>query len=100
MFGKIITKLRLANHITAFQKCRSLYRKFHGEMTLVASAFAKPMKIRARLFLFDKPIKCFAFLFSRSYESRCYMHCSLRCLSHTPYIKMAAILLFVCLLAN
>ena len=47
-------------------------------MTLFASAFAKPMTIRARLFLFDKPIKCFAFLFtfcfcvyfSRSYESR------------------------------
>ena len=47
-------------------------------MTLFAPAFAKPMKIRARLFLFDKPIKCFAFLFmfcfyvcfSRSYESR------------------------------
>ena len=55
-----------------------LSRKFHGEMTLFASAFAKPMTIRARLFLFDKPIKCFAFLFtfcfcvyfSRSYESR------------------------------
>ena len=47
-------------------------------VTLFASALAKPMKIRARLFLFDKPIKCFAFLFtfcfyvyfSRSYESR------------------------------
>ena len=54
-----------------------LSRKFHGEMTLFASAFAKPMKIRARLFLFNKPIKCFTFLFafcfyvyfSRSYES-------------------------------
>ena len=33
-----------------------------NEMTLFASAFAMPMKIRARLFLFDKPIKCFAFL--------------------------------------
>ena len=31
-------------------------------MTLFAAAFAKPMKIRVRLFLFDKPIKCFAFL--------------------------------------
>ena len=48
------------------------------EMTLFASAFAMPMNICARLFLFDKPIKCFAFLFtfcfyvyfSRSYESR------------------------------
>ena len=30
---------------------------------LFGSAFAKPMKIRAHLFLFDKPIKCFAFLF-------------------------------------
>ena len=45
-------------------------------MTLFASAFAKPMKIRACLFLFDKPIKCFFFTFcfyvyfSRSYESR------------------------------
>ena len=46
-------------------------------MALFASAFAKPMKIRARLFLFDKPINCSAFLFtfcfhvsfSRSYES-------------------------------
>ena len=55
-----------------------LSRKFHGEMTLFAFAFAKPMKIRARLFLFDKPIKCFAFLFifcfcvyfSKSYERR------------------------------
>ena len=47
-------------------------------MSLFASVFAKTMKIRARLFLFDKPINCFAFLFtfcfyvyfSRSYESR------------------------------
>ena len=39
-----------------------LSRKFHGEMTMFAAAFAKPMKIRAHLFLFDKPIKCFAFL--------------------------------------
>ena len=31
-------------------KCRSLSRKFHGEMTLFESAFAKPMKIRARFF--------------------------------------------------
>ena len=41
-----------------------LSRKFHGEMTLFASAFAKPMEIRARLFLFDKPIKYFVFLFT------------------------------------
>ena len=42
-----------------------------------ASAFAKPIKICA-LFLFDKPIKCFALLFtfcfyvyfSRSFENR------------------------------
>ena len=55
-----------------------LSRKFHGEMTLFASEFAKPMKIRAHLFLFDKPIKCFAILFtsyfyvyfSKSRESR------------------------------
>ena len=78
-FGKIKTKLLLiraketpnmgssttqshycySNDVTA--KCRSLSRKFHGEMTLFASAFTKPMKTRARLFLFDKPIKCFAF---------------------------------------
>ena len=32
-------------------KCRSLSRKFHGEMTLFASAFAKPMKISACFFL-------------------------------------------------
>ena len=66
-------------------KCRSLSRKFHGEMTLFAFAFAKLLKIRARLFLFDKPIKCIAFLFSfcfcvyfsRSYESRpkCHLGC-------------------------
>ena len=43
-------------------RCRSLSRKFHGEMTLFASAFAKPMKIRAGLSLFDTPIKCFVFL--------------------------------------
>ena len=52
----------ISNDVKA--KCRSLSRKFHGEMTLFASAFAKPMKIRARLFLFDKPTKCFAFLFT------------------------------------
>ena len=52
--------------------------KFHGETTLFASAFARPMKIHGRfVYLFDKPIKCFAFLFmfyfyvyfSRSCES-------------------------------
>ena len=40
-----------------------LSRKFHGEMTFFASMFAKPIKIRARLFLFDKPIKCFGFVY-------------------------------------
>ena len=40
-----------------------LSRKFHGEMRLLAFVFAKPMKIRARLFLFDKPIKCLHFTF-------------------------------------
>ena len=45
-----------------------LSRKFHGEMTLFATVFAKPMKIRARLFFFDKPIKCFAFLFTFSFQ--------------------------------
>ena len=66
----------ISNDVKA--KRRSLSRKFHEEMTLFAPAFAKLMKIRARLFLFDKPIKRFAFLFtfcfyayfSRSYESR------------------------------
>ena len=65
-------------------KCRSLSRKFHGEMRLFAFAFAKPIKIRTRLFLFDRPNKCFAFLlfsfcfnvcFSRSYERRCILSC-------------------------
>ena len=58
-------------------KCRLLSRKFHEEQTLFVSTFAKPMKIRPRLLLFDKPIKCFAFLFtfcfyvyfSKSYKS-------------------------------
>ena len=44
-------------------ECRSLSWKFHGELTLFASAFAKPMKIGAPLFSFDKPIERFAFLF-------------------------------------
>ena len=39
-----------------------LSRNFRTEMTLFASTFVKPMKIRVHLFLFDKPIKCFAFL--------------------------------------
>ena len=77
-------------------KCRSLSRKFHGEMTLFACAFAKPMKVHARLFLFDKPIKCFAHLFtfcsyvcfSRPYESRSKGHkvspcCSLQLQYHS-----------------
>ena len=34
-----------------------LSKKYQGEMTLFASAFAKPMNIRARLLLFDKPNK-------------------------------------------
>ena len=46
----------LPNHITAFQmaskrNARSLFKKFQGEMMLFASAFAKPMKICACLFL-------------------------------------------------
>ena len=60
------------------EKCRSLSRKFHGEMTY-ASAFAKPMEIRALLFLFSKPIKYFAFLFTfcfHVYFSRSYESCS------------------------
>ena len=60
-------------------KCKSLSRKFHGQMTLFASAFAKPMKICARLFLFDKPIKCYAFLLTSSfyiYFSRSHESCS------------------------
>ena len=81
MFGKIKTKFLLidtketvhmgnkqfdcpitllhSNDVKA--KCRSLSRKFHGEITLLVIAFAKPMKIRAPLFLLIKPIKCFAF---------------------------------------
>ena len=75
MFGKTKTKFLLlcvvnisivqSHYCISYDvkaKCRSLSRKFHGEMTLFASAFAKLMKIRARLFLFDKPIKCFSFL--------------------------------------
>ena len=31
---------------------------------LFTSAFAKPMKVHAHLFLFDKPIKSFAFWFT------------------------------------
>ena len=66
----------ISNDVKA--KCRWFSGEFHGEITLFVSAFAKPMKIRARLFLFDKPIIFFAFLFkfcfhvyfSRSSESR------------------------------
>ena len=55
------------------------FQKVPWRDEVVASAFARPMKIRARLFLFYKAIKCFAFLFtfcfhvyfSRSFESRC-----------------------------
>ena len=39
--------LHKSNDLTA--KCRSLSRKFCGEMTLLASAFAKAMKIRSFL---------------------------------------------------
>ena len=66
----------ISNDVEA--KCRSLSRKFHRGMTLFASAFAKPMKSRCRLFSSNKPIKCVAFLltfcfyvyFSKSYKSR------------------------------
>ena len=54
-------------------------RKFHGKMSLFVFAFAKPMKIRAPLFLFDKPINRFAFLFSFCfyvYFSTSYERCS------------------------
>ena len=59
-----------------------LYSKFHGEITLFASASAKPMKIHVRLFFSNKPITCFAFLFmfcfyvyiqGNNYESRSNM---------------------------
>ena len=50
-----ITFLHKSKDVKA--KCRLLSRKFHGEMTLFASAFTFPMKIHAHLFLFDKPIK-------------------------------------------
>ena len=72
MFGKVKTKLLLIlaketpnmgskqiNSIDQSHYCISndvkakLSRKFHGEITLFASAFDKPMKIRACLFLFD-----------------------------------------------
>ena len=69
MFGKIKTKLLLIltketpnMGSKQFDQAQSHYcisndvkaklsRKFHGEMTLFASAFPKPMKIRASLFV-------------------------------------------------
>ena len=96
MFGKIQTKLLLirppwkiliilavnsliaqSHYFISNDDKAKLCRKFHGNMMLFASAFAKPMKIQAHLFLFNKLIKCFAFLFmfcfyvyfSSSYES-------------------------------
>ena len=91
-----ITLLHKSNDVKA--KCRSLSRKFHGEMTLFASAFAKPMKIRGRLFLFDKPIKRFAFLFtfcfyvyfSRSYESRSKTLLRSVCGLFTPFAQIVS----------
>ena len=44
------------------------FQKFPWRDDVVVSAFAKPMKIRARLFLFDKPIKCFVFLFTFCFD--------------------------------
>ena len=91
MFDKIKTKLlfipskelgsiaqshyRISNDVKA--KCRSHSRKFRGKMTWFPSAFAQPMKIRARSFLLGKPIKnilhfCYVLFlryFLRSYES-------------------------------
>ena len=80
MFGKIKTKLLLIrakgiiwavnSSISRPHYCISnvikgkLSRNFHGGMTFFPSAFVKPMKVRACLFLFDKPIKCFSFLFT------------------------------------
>ena len=60
-FNCPITLLHKSNDVKA--KCRSLSRKFHGEMTFFTSAFAKPMKNRAHYFLFEKLIRFFAFLF-------------------------------------
>ena len=73
MFGKIKTKLLIPAKETPNMgskqfNCQShccisnevkakLSRKFHREMMLFASTLAKPMKICACLFLFDKPIK-------------------------------------------
>ena len=90
----------ISNDVKA--KCRSRSRKFHGEMTLFAPAFAKPMKIRARLFLFNKPIKCLAFLFtfcfyvyfSRSYESHSNINGLKRKDNHAA--RVARILVFLC----
>ena len=70
----------ITNHITAFEMTskQNVSESSMKIMTLFASAFAKPMKISACLFLFHKTIKCFAFLFTfclhvyfpSSYESR------------------------------
>ena len=40
------------------------------QVTLIPTnyAFAKQTKVRARLFLFDKPMKCFAFVFAFSFH--------------------------------
>ena len=52
----------ISNDVKA--KCPSLSREFDGETRIFASAFAKPMKIRTRSFLFNKPIKSFNYLFT------------------------------------
>ena len=65
----------ISNDVKA--KCQLLSRKFYGQMALFASAFAKPMKIRGRLFLFDKSIKCFARLFFKVIWTSLYVSCSL-----------------------
>ena len=74
MFGKITTNLLfiptketpiMGSSIAQSPYCLSndvkakLSRKVHGKMTLFASSFDKPMKICARLFLFDNFLRLF-----------------------------------------
>ena len=83
----------LPNHITALQMTSSeTFQKVPWGDDVFASAFARPRKIRARLFLFNKPIKCFTFLFtfcfhvyfSTSYESRSITRIITSLVIHTP----------------
>ena len=51
----------ISNDVKA--KCQSLSRKFHGEMTLFASAFAKPMKIHDVCFCSISQLNVLQFIF-------------------------------------